>query len=241
MEIVEKLDVLVCAAHPDDAELGCGGTICKLTKQGKRVGIVDFTAGELGTRGTPETRQKEAAHSSQILGIQIRENLQIPDGFFSQNEDSLLRAIQVIRKYQPDILLVNAPEDRHPDHGNAASFALRAAFLSGLPKIKTQSTAWRPKNIVHYIQDRFLKPTFVVDISQEFTQKMDAIKAFRSQFYDPNSAEPLTYISNPDFLHFIDARAREMGHLIGTTYGEGFIQTVPFELSTPLNILNSLN
>lgn len=230
---MEKLDVIVCAAHPDDAELGCGGTIAKLTKRNKKVGIIDFTLGELGTRGTPELRKQEAQRSTAILNVAVRENIALKDGFFYPDEDSLLRLIQVIRKYKPEILLLNAPADRHPDHGNAGNFALRAAFLSGLAKIKTEFSAWRPKHTFHYIQDRFLQPTFVVNISAEFEQKMKAIQAFKSQFYDPNSTEPMTYISNPEFLHFVEARAREMGHFIGSTYGEGFIQTGPFEMELP--------
>jgi bacillithiol biosynthesis deacetylase BshB1 len=218
-----KLDILVMAAHPDDAELSCAGTILKHIAAGKKVGIVDFTRGELGTRGTPEIRLQESADATKILGLQARENLGIRDGFFRNDEETQLKLIEVIRKYQPDIVLANALEDRHPDHGKGAQLAIDACFLSGLRQIKTGDLpAWRPAQVYHYIQDRYLEPDFVVDISSQWDQKEAAIRAFKSQFFDPNSAEPASYISSPDFLHFIQARAMEMGHKIGVKYGEGF-------------------
>ena len=218
-----KLDILVMAAHPDDAELSCAGTILKHIAAGKKVGIVDFTRGELGTRGTPEIRLQESADATKILGLQARENLGIRDGFFRNDEETQLKLIEVIRKYQPDIVLANALEDRHPDHGKGAQLAIDACFLSGLRQIKTGDLpAWRPAQVYHYIQDRYLEPDFVVDISTQWDQKEAAIRAFKSQFFDPNSAEPASYISSPDFLHFIQARAMEMGHKIGVKYGEGF-------------------
>ncbi|MHA8103503.1 bacillithiol biosynthesis deacetylase BshB1 [Aquirufa nivalisilvae] len=223
-----KLDILVMAAHPDDAELACSGTIVSQIKQGKKVGIVDFTRGELGTRGTPEIRIAESAASTAILGIHARENLGIRDGFFRNDEESQLKLIQVIRKYQPDIVLANALEDRHPDHGKGAQLAIDACFLSGLRKIETQDeqgnaqTAWRPKHVFHYIQDRYLTPDFVIDISAHWDVKEQSIRAFKSQFFDPNSSEPDSYISSPDFLEFIRARSMEMGHKIGVKYGEGY-------------------
>jgi len=223
-----KLDILVMAAHPDDAELACSGTIVSQIKQGKKVGIVDFTRGELGTRGTPEIRIAESAASTAILGIHARENLGIRDGFFRNDEESQLKLIQVIRKYQPDIVLANALEDRHPDHGKGAQLAIDACFLSGLRKIETQDeqgnaqTAWRPKHVFHYIQDRYLTPDFVIDISAHWDVKEQSIRAFKSQFFDPNSTEPDSYISSPDFLEFIRARSMEMGHKIGVKYGEGY-------------------
>jgi bacillithiol biosynthesis deacetylase BshB1 len=218
-----KLDILVMAAHPDDAELSCAGTILKHIAAGKKVGIVDFTRGELGTRGTPEIRLEESADATKILGLQARENLGIRDGFFRNDEETQLKLIEVIRKYQPDIVLANALEDRHPDHGKGAQLAIDACFLSGLRQIKTGDLpAWRPAQVYHYIQDRYLEPDFVVDISSQWDQKEAAIRAFKSQFFDPNSAEPASYISSPDFLHFIQARAMEMGHKIGVKYGEGF-------------------
>jgi bacillithiol biosynthesis deacetylase BshB1 len=218
-----KLDILVMAAHPDDAELSCAGTILKHIAAGKKVGIVDFTRGELGTRGTPEIRLQESADATKILGLQARENLGIRDGFFRNDEETQLKLIEVIRKYQPDIVLANALEDRHPDHGKGAQLAIDACFLSGLRQIKTGDLpAWRPAQVYHYIQDRYLEPDFVVDISAHWDQKETAIRAFKSQFFDPSSAEPTSYISSPDFLHFIQARAMEMGHKIGVKYGEGF-------------------
>ncbi|MHA8069931.1 bacillithiol biosynthesis deacetylase BshB1 [Aquirufa ecclesiirivi] len=223
-----KLDILVMAAHPDDAELACSGTIVSQIQQGKKVGIVDFTRGELGTRGTPEIRIAESAASTAILGIHARENLGIRDGFFRNDEESQLKLIQIIRKYQPDIVLANALEDRHPDHGKGAQLAIDACFLSGLRKIETQDeqgnpqAAWRPKHVFHYIQDRYINPDFVIDISAHWDIKEQSIRAFKSQFFDPNSTEPDSYISSPDFLEFIRARSMEMGHKIGVKYGEGY-------------------
>ncbi|MHA8094221.1 bacillithiol biosynthesis deacetylase BshB1 [Aquirufa lenticrescens] len=218
-----KLDILVMAAHPDDAELSCAGTILSHIAAGKKVGIVDFTRGELGTRGTPEIRLQESADATKILGLHARENLGIRDGFFRNDEETQLKLIEVIRKYQPEVVLANALEDRHPDHGKGAQLAIDACFLSGLRQIKTGDLpAWRPAQVYHYIQDRYLEPDFVIDITAHWDQKEAAIRAFKSQFFDPNSAEPASYISSPDFLNFIQARAMEMGHKIGVKYGEGF-------------------
>jgi len=218
-----KLDILVMAAHPDDAELSCSGTILKHIAAGKKVGIVDFTRGELGTRGTPEIRLQESADATKILGLHARENLGIRDGFFRNDAQTQIKLIEVIRKYQPDIVLANALQDRHPDHGKGAQLAIDACFLSGLRQIKTGNLpAWRPAQLYHYIQDRYLEPDFVVDISAYWDQKEAAIRAFKSQFFDPSSTEPASYISSPDFLNFIQARAMEMGHKIGVKYGEGF-------------------
>ena len=217
-----KLDILVMAAHPDDAELAVAGTIVDAIATGKKVGIIDFTRGELGTRGTPEMRLTESVEATKILGIQVRENLGLADGFFQNDKESQLKLIEVIRKYQPDIVLANALEDRHPDHGKGAALAIDACFLSGLRKIETGLPAWRPKHVYHYIQDRYLEPDFVIDISEHWEKKEAAIRAFKSQFFDPNSTEPASYISSPEFLNFIQARAQEMGHKIGVKYGEGF-------------------
>ncbi len=223
-----KLDILVLAAHPDDAELGAGGTIAKHTAAGKKVGILDFTKGELGTRGTPETRKQEAAASAKVLGISVRENLGLRDGFFQNDETSQLAIISSIRKYQPEIVLANAVYDRHIDHGKGASLGYDACFLSGLVKIETldeygnKQQPWRPKAVYHYIQSLFIEPDFIVDVSEHWEVKMDAIKAFRSQFFDANSTEPETYISKPGFLKMIEARGTEFGHALGTKYGEGF-------------------
>lgn len=223
-----KLDILVLAAHPDDAELGCGGTIAKHISLGNKVGIVDLTRGELGTRGTPQTREKEAGDSAKILGVAVRENLELPDGFFQNDPESQRIVIRAIRKYQPRIILANAVYDRHIDHGKAASLAYDASFLSGLVKIETQDelgkdqSAWRPEAVYHYVQSQFITPDFVVDISGQWDIKMKAIKAFTSQFFNPDSSEPETYISKPGFLRMLEARAVEYGHAIGAAYGEGF-------------------
>lgn len=223
-----KLDILVLAAHPDDAELGCGGTIAKHVALGYKVGIVDFTQGELGTRGTPEIRKQEAAASAKILGISVRWNLHLKDGFFANDPDNQLAVISAIRKHQPDIVIANAVQDRHVDHGKGASLAYDSCFLSGLSRIITkdergiEQAAWRPSVVYHYIQSQLLEPNFIVDVTDHWEKKMDAIRAFRSQFFDPQSTEPETYISKPGFLKMIEARSIEFGHAIGTTYGEGF-------------------
>ena len=223
-----KLDILVLAAHPDDAELGCGGTIALHTSLGSKVGIIDFTRGELGTRGTPGTREKEAKQSADILGVSVRENLQLKDGFFQNDPESQLTVLKVIRQYQPRIILANAIYDRHIDHAKGASLAYDASFLSGLAKIETldvdgrKQSPWRPDAVYHYVQSHFISPDFVVDISAHWETKMKAVKAFKSQFFNPDSHEPETYISKPGFLKMLEARAVEYGHAIGATYGEGF-------------------
>ena len=222
-----KLDILVLASHPDDAELGCGGTIVKHITSGYKVGVVDFTRGELGTRGTAQTRNQEAADSAKILGLTARENLDLADGFFQNDKECQLAVIKAVRKYQPDIILANATYDRHPDHGRGAALAFEACFLSGLSKLETQldgskQNAWRPKAFYHYIQSQFIAPDFIVDISDVWDKKLEAIRAFRTQFFDPTSKEPETYISSPAFLKLLEARAIEMGHGIGVKYGEGF-------------------
>lgn len=223
-----KLDILVFASHPDDAELGCSGTIAKHIAQGYKVGIVDITQGELGTRGTVELRAKEAAEAARILGISARENLRLRDGFFVNDEAHQHKLIEVIRKYRPSIVLANAIYDRHVDHGKGASLAYDACFLAGLSKISTTDSdgrsqqPWRPQVVYHYIQSVFIEPDFIVDVSEHWETKIKAIKAFGSQFFDPNSSEPETYISKAGFLKMIEARAIEFGHAIGTNYGEGF-------------------
>lgn len=223
-----KLDILVLAAHPDDAELGCGGTIAKHIKMGKKVGVVDLTKGELGTRGSVEVREKEASEASKILGLTIRENLALPDGFFSNAPEYQKEIIKVVRKYQPEIVLANAIRDRHPDHGKAATLIYDACFLAGLIKIDSldeqgvKQEPWRPKVVYHYIQSQFIEPDFIVDVSGVWDKKMEAIRAFKSQFFDPNSAEPQTYISSPNFMRMIEARGIELGHAMGVQYGEGF-------------------
>lgn len=223
-----KVDILVLAAHPDDAELGCGGTIAKHVSMGQKVAIVDLTRGELGTRGTPDIRQQEASEAAKILGVSARENLRLADGFFQNDPESQRAVIRMIRKYQPRIILANARYDRHIDHGKGGNLAYDASFLSGLVKLETtndkgaKQAPWRPDVVYHYIQSQYIAPDFVVDISAQWETKMKAIKAFASQFYDPSSEEPETYISKPGFLKMLEARAVEYGHAIGAEYAEGF-------------------
>lgn len=222
-----KLDILVFAIHPDDAELGCSGTILKYLAEGKKVGIVDLTQGELGTRGTAEIRAAEALAAAKVLGLHVRENLGLKDGFFKNDEESQKRVIEAIRTYQPEIVLANAIDDRHPDHGRAARLINDSVFLAGLPKINTQfggktQEAWRPRLLLHYIQDKYIKPDVLIDISPYWQQKVTAIKAFKSQFYNSETDEPATYISSPEFLAGVEARAREFGKSIQVPYAEGF-------------------
>ena len=222
-----KLDLLVLAVHPDDAELGCSGTVLKHIALGKKAGIVDFTRGELGTRGTAETRDTEAADSAKILGLQARENLRFKDAFFKNDEAHQLEVIRMIRKYRPEIVLSNALHDRHPDHARAGDLANDACFLAGLSKISTQDNgleqeAWRPRLNLQYIQDYYSKPDIIVDISPYIETKIKSIKAFKTQFYTPGEEGPATYISSPEFFESVIARARELGKSIGATYAEGF-------------------
>ncbi len=222
-----KVDILVLAAHPDDAELGCAGTILKHISYGHKVGVVDFTRGELGTRGTPETRAAEAADAAKIMGLSVRDNLGLPDGFFLNDKHHQLQVVTAIRKYQPEIVLANAIHDRHPDHRRGAELAFEACFLAGLAKVQTadqgkQQQPWRPKNVYHYVQSQFIKPDFVIDVTPFWEKKMEAIRAYKTQFYDPSSKEAETYISKPGFLDMLQSRAVEYGHAIGAKYGEGF-------------------
>jgi bacillithiol biosynthesis deacetylase BshB1 len=223
-----KLDLLILAAHPDDAELGCGGTIVKHVKMGHKVGVVDFTRGELGTRGTIETRSHESTEASKILGLSIRENLGLPDGFFKNDKEHQLAVIQAIRRYQPEVVLANAVYDRHSDHGKAADLGYDSCFLSGLAKIAThdehgkKQEPWRPKAVYHFIQSLFIEPDFVVDITDHWETKINSVLAYKTQFHDPNSTEPQTYISSPEFLRMVESRAIEFGHAIGVKYAEGF-------------------
>lgn len=222
-----KLDILVIAVHPDDAELCCSGTILKHIALGKKVGIVDLTRGELGTRGTAETRDEEAADSAKILGLHIRENLRMRDGFFQNDEYHRLEVIKAIRKYQPEIILSNALEDRHPDHGRAGDLVYDSVFLSGLPKIETsidgiKQEAHRPRLLLQFIQDRYLQPDIIVDISDHMDKKIESIHAFKTQFYNPDVEGQQTYISSPEFFESVIGRSREFGKSIGATFGEGF-------------------
>jgi bacillithiol biosynthesis deacetylase BshB1 len=224
----EKLDILAFGVHPDDVELGCSGTILASVAEGKKVGIVDLTQGELGTRGSAETRKVEAADAARVLQVSVRENLEMADGFFQNDERHQRMVIEVIRKYRPEIVLCNAIEDRHPDHGRSAQLVEDAAFLSGLRKIETSASgenqeAWRPKYIFHYLQDRFLQPDFIFDISDFFDKKLESILCYKTQFFNPDLDEPQTYISSPSFLEGIRARAMMLGKRIGVQYAEGYI------------------
>lgn len=218
-----KLDILAIGAHPDDVELGCGGTVAKMVAEGKKVGILDLTRGELGTRGTAETRKNEAAAAAEILGVEFRENLGFRDGFFVNDEKHQLKLIEVIRKYRPEIILCNAVDDRHIDHGKGADLVESACFLSGLRKIETGQEAWRPKHIFHYIQWYPLTPDFVMDISGYLEKKKEAVFAFKTQFFDPKNEEPNTPISSKLFQESIENRAKDLGMLIGSEAGEGFM------------------
>jgi bacillithiol biosynthesis deacetylase BshB1 len=222
-----KVDILAFAAHPDDIELSASGTLMQQIALGKTVAIVDLTQGELGSRGTIVTRYSEAAEASTIMRISARNNLKLADGFFEQNEQSLRLIIQQIRYFQPEIVLANAVEDRHPDHAKAAKLVSEACFLAGLRKIETSyngaiQAAHRPKVVYHYIQDHFIKPDFVVDVTPFVERKIEAIKAFKTQFFDPNSLEPATPISGEEFFDFIKGRMLQFGRSIGVKYAEGF-------------------
>ncbi len=228
-----KLDILAIGVHPDDVELSATGTLIKAIQQGKKVGILDLTKGELGTRGSAELRLIEAQKSAKIQGVHVRENLGMADGFFLNDEAHQRKIIEVIRKYQPEIVLSNAPSDRHPDHGRASKLISDACFYSGLRKVETTfdglpQIAWRPKSIYNYIQDRYIDPDFVVDITPFVEQKLEAIMAFSSQFYDPNSKEPESPISSQNFIHHIKGRWSNFGRLINVDYAEGFLAERPF-------------
>ncbi|MBU2901856.1 MAG: bacillithiol biosynthesis deacetylase BshB1 [Maribacter dokdonensis] len=222
-----KLDILVFGAHPDDAELGAGGTIAKEIALGKKVGIVDLTRGELGTRGSAEIRDKESAAAAKVLGVAVRENLKFRDGFFVNDEEHQLEVIKMIRKYQPNTVLCNAIDDRHIDHGKGSKLVSDACFLSGLRRIETtvgeeNQKEWRPKQVYHYIQWKNIAPDFVVDISDYMEEKTNSILAYASQFHDPNSNEPETPISSKTFIQSVKYRAEDLGRLVGVDYAEGF-------------------
>lgn len=224
-----NVDVLAIAAHPDDIEMTCAGTVLSLVNQGKTVAGVDLTRGELGTRGTPEIRLQESIEGSRIMKLAARENMGFRDGFFRNDEEHQLALIPVIRRFRPTIVLTNTPDDRHPDHGRAAELVINACFYAGLRQIKTvgqdgkPQEAHRPAFVYHFIQDRSLKPDFVVDITPYWEQKLAAIQAYQSQFFNPASQEPQSYISGEPFMKFLESRTREHGHMIGAEFGEGFI------------------
>ena len=224
-----KLDILAIGVHPDDVELSCSGTILKHIAQGKKVGILDLTIGELGSRGSGELRLIEAANAAKVLGVEVRENIGLADGFFRNDKESQAEIIKIIRKYKPEVVLANAIKDRHPDHGRASKLISEACFYAGLIKIETEidgikQDKWRPKAVYHYIQDRFIKPDFVVDVTAFVDKKIEAIQCFNSQFFNPNNKtnEPQTPISGEDFLEFIKARMMQYGREINVKYAEGF-------------------
>ncbi len=240
-----KVDILAFGVHPDDLELGCGGTILAAIAEGKKVAVVDLTRGELGTRGSAEIRTREAMEAAKILGVEARENLDMRDVFFENNEENIRKIIVSIRKYQPQVVLCSAPEDRHPDHGRSAKLISDAAFLSGLRRIETTldgepQQSWRPANVFHYIQDRYLKPDFVYDISDHFEQKLKAVLCYTTQFNTTDLREPATYISNPDFLDVIKARALMFGKRIGVTFAEGYITHKMIGITSFDNIIQNV-
>jgi len=229
-----KVDILVITAHPDDAELSCGGTIISAVAQGKKVVALDLTRGELGTRGTAETRAEEATAAAKIMGLSARDNALLPDGFLANTRDQQMAILPFIRKYRPEIVITNAIRDRHPDHGKASELVSDACFLSGLKAIETSDrgqtqSAWRPRAVYHIIQDRRIEPDFIVDISDSFEQKMKAIQAYKTQFYtgETQKEDEVTPISTPAFMDGLKSRAREYGRLINVEYGEGFTTERP--------------
>ena len=218
-----KLDILVFGAHPDDVELGCGGSIIKHIKNGSKIGIIDLTRGELGTRGNELTRDLETKNATKILGVHIRENMKFKDGFFKNDQENKISLVKKIRKYQPNIVITNAPSDRHPDHGRSSQMTIEACFLSGLDKIDTNQEPWRPKKIYHYIQFNNLQPDFVIDITNQMDSKIESILCYKSQFYNPMSNEKETIISSKDFLESVKYRAQDLGRQSNCKYAEGFI------------------
>ena len=236
------VDILVIMAHPDDAELSCSGTILSSISNGMSVGIIDLTKGELGTRGNEKIRLKEANASAKVLGVKFRENLGLRDGFFDSNEKSVLSLIEKIRLHTPNIIITNAKTDRHPDHEKASKLVKKASFLSGLIKIKTKinnknQDLFRPNIILYCIQNNYINPDFIVDISKYFDKKIESIKCFKSQFYNPNSDEAESFISTEEFMDFINARSIEMGHSIGVKHGEGFTSDSKIKIDNLFNII----
>ena len=236
-----KVDILAFGAHPDDIELSCAGSLAMQVAKGYTCAAVDLTQGELGTRGTAEIRLQEAAQAAEIMGLSARENLKIPDGTFVNNHENQLKVIQVIRKYRPEIVLSNAPTDRHPDHGRGAELVKVASFLAGLRKIETTwegqaQEAYRPQQLLHYIQFQNLKPDVIVDISGFMDKKLQAIQAYKSQFFNPDSSEPQTVISSKNFLDSVTYRAQDMGRLIGAEHAEGFIKSQDLGISDLMHL-----
>ncbi|MBC9913277.1 bacillithiol biosynthesis deacetylase BshB1 [Chitinophaga varians] len=240
-----KLDILAIAVHPDDVELGCAGTLMIHAQQGMKVGVVDLTRGELGTRGTPALREKEAQDAAKIMGLEVRENLGLADGFFRNDTMEQMAIITAIRKYQPDIVLANAMDDRHPDHGRAGKLIADSCFLAGLRKIETSvdgvaQQAWRPKQVFHFLQDRYHEPDFVVDITPVIEKKLEAIKAFSSQFLAPKDHEPQTYISGSGFFDSVVYRAKMLGKMVGVDYAEGYTSAKMIGIRNFADLINEV-
>lgn len=240
--LIMKLDILAIGAHPDDIELSCSATLAKEISLGKKVGILDLTRGELGTRGSAEIRTKEATDAAKILGVSIRENLDFADGFFINDKKHQLEIIKIIRKYQPEIVLCNAIDDRHIDHPKGSKLASDACFLSGLRRVKTDfngiaQEAWRPKKVYHYIQWKNIEPDFVVDVTGFMDIKIASVKAYTSQFYDPNSKEPVSPITSKNFIDSVLYRAQDLGRLIGTEYAEGYTVERPVAIKNLDNLI----
>jgi bacillithiol biosynthesis deacetylase BshB1 len=237
----EQVDILCLTAHPDDVEISMGGTVLRHVSLGHTVGLVDLTAGELGTRGTPELRAQEAEAARRVLGAAFRYQLGLRDGFFRKDEETLLSVVRSIRRHRPRLVLTNAVSDRHPDHGRAADLVAEACFLSGLRRIGTEHDGaaqpeWRPKRVLHAVQDRWLDPDVVVDVTPFWERRMQALRCFASQFHDPLSSEPVSPIARPDFLPFVEGRCREMGRLIMASYGEGFTSATAVGVSDLLDL-----
>ncbi len=239
--MTQRVEILCITAHPDDVEIAMAGTVLHHRALGHTVGLVELTAGELGTRGTPAIRKQEADAAMRVLDAAFRYQLGLPDGFFRADRETLLTVVRSIRAHQPKVVLTNAIRDRHPDHGRGAALVAEACFLSGLRRIATEweGTAqepWRPTTVLHAVQDRWIDPDLVIDITPHWAKKAEALLCFKSQFYDPNSSEPMSPIANADFLPFLEARAREMGRLLGVTYGEGFTRVRPPGISNVLDL-----
>ena len=233
---MNKVDLLVISAHPDDAEISAAGTIIKSVNEGKIVALVDLTQGERGTRGSADLRKIEAENASKIMGTHFRENLELADCFFTDSPENKMRVIDAIRKYRPEVVFTNSLRDRHPDHARAAKLVADCSFYAGLPKIETAHAAWRPRALYHFNQDYYNKPDFVVDISEHMDKKIEALKAFSSQFFDPNSKEPNTPISGKEFFEFIKGRALDFGRYAGYQYAEGFVSSRPIGMRDIFNL-----
>ncbi len=233
---MNKVDLLVISAHPDDAEISAAGTIIKSVKEGKKVALVDLTQGELGTRGSAELRVVEAENASRIMGTHFRENLEMADCFFTDTPENKTRVIDAIRKYRPEIVFTNSLRDRHPDHARAAKLVADCCFYAGLPKIVTNYEAWRPRALYHFNQDYYNTPDFVIDITEHMDQKIETLKAFSSQFFNPNSEEPKTPISGKEFFDFIKGRGMDFGRFAGYQYGEGFVAARPMGMRDVFNL-----